>query len=162
MTAIPVPTSDLTRPAHALPRPAGRSSTRRQLVVFVVVGAVTTLAYLLLYAGLQPVAGSQVANAAALLLTADANTIGNRRFGFGLSGRRDAARHHAQGLVAFAVSLVLTSVALAGLESGTVTSVRLAVLLVANTVAGLAHFALLRFWVFARRIPVQPTRTRGL
>ena len=157
MTAIPVPTSDLSRPAHARPRPAGRSSTRRQLVVFVVVGAVTTLAYLLLYAVLQPVVGSQVANAAALLLTADANTIGNRRFGFGLSGRRDAARHHAQGLVAFAVSLVVTSVALAGLEEDSETTVRLAVLLAANTAAGLAHFLLLRFWVFTRRAAVQPT-----
>ena len=157
MTAIPLPTSDLSRPAHARPRSAGRSSTRRQLVVFVLVGAVTTLAYLLLYVVLQPVVGSQVANAAALLLTADANTIGNRRFGFGLRGRRDAARHHAQGLVAFAVSLVVTSAALAGLESGTDTTLHLAVLLVANTVAGLAHFALLRFWVFARRTAVQPT-----
>ena len=60
----------------------GRLAT--QLVRFAAVGAVSTLAYLLLYAALRPAAGSQAANAFALLVCAVANTAVNRRLTFGL------------------------------------------------------------------------------
>ena len=41
----------------------------------------------------------------------------NRRFTFGIRGRADAARHQAQGLLAFAAGLLLTSAALAALHA---------------------------------------------
>ena len=129
------------------------SSSRRQVGWFLVVGTVTTVAYLLLYAALEPLTGAQVANAVALLLTVDANTVANRRFSFGLAGREHAVRHRLQGWVAFGISLVVTSATLAALESAGVSSgpTHLAVLVAANAASGILHFVLLRSWAFARR-----------
>src|SRR5205814_1443308 len=81
----------------------------RQLVRFAGVGIASTAAYLLLFVTLRGVLGAQPANLAALLLTALANTAVNRRFTFGVTGRRSVTRHHAQGLVAFAAALAFTS-----------------------------------------------------
>lgn len=76
----------------AAPEPAAPSSgtrrARRQLPVFAVVGAVCTVAYLGLYAALQPVTGPQTANLIALLVTAVGNTAANRRFTFQVRGSR--------------------------------------------------------------------------
>jgi putative flippase GtrA len=148
VTALTLPTAE-PRPLRTT---VDGSSARRQLTTFVVVGALTTVAYLVLYAVLRPSVGDQIANAVALVLTADANTIANRRFGFALTGPESAVRHHAQGFVAYGVSLALTSGSLAVLEARGVTSgaAHVAVLLAANAVGGLVHFGLLRSWVFAR------------
>jgi len=127
-------------------------SPRRQLARFAVVGAVTTVAYLVIYAAVEPLAGAQAANVLALLLTVDANTLGNRRFSFGLTGPDRALRHRLQGAVAFGVSLALTSAALAALDAAGIssTSMHLAVLVGANVAAGVLHFVLLSSWAFAR------------
>jgi putative flippase GtrA len=143
------------------PALAATLAGHRRLGGFLLVGAVTSLAYVVLYAALQPVAGEQLANAVALLVTADANTVGNRRLSFGLTGRDGAVRHHAQGFVAFGVGLVLTSAALAALDAGGLTGgwVHVAVLLGANVAAGCLHFALLRSWVFAPGATPRPGRS---
>ncbi|GIG61092.1 glycosyl transferase [Longispora fulva] len=123
----------------------------RQLVRFAAVGALSTFAYLLLYALLRPGLGAQAANLAALGVTAVANTAANRRLTFGISGLRNAARHQAQGFAVFLLCLALTSGALAGLHvaSGTPPrSVELTVLVVANLTATVLRFLLLRAWVF--------------
>jgi putative flippase GtrA len=123
----------------------------RQLVRFAGVGVASTLAYLLLYVALRAVLGAQGANLLALLVTAVANTAANRRLTFGVSGRRGAGRHHAQGLVVFALGLVLTSGSLAALHAVSAAPgrlVELTVLVVANLVATLLRFLLLRVLVF--------------
>src|SRR6266542_1084946 len=84
----------------------------RQMVRFAGIGVLSTLAYLGLFVVLRPAAGAQLANLAALLLTAIANTAANRRLTFGVSGRHGAVRHHFQGLAVFALGLVLTSASL--------------------------------------------------
>jgi putative flippase GtrA len=153
VTALTLPTAQ-PRPRWRAPSAAlPVSSRRRQLGSFVVIGTLTTAAYLVLYAALEPLTGAQIANAIALVLTVDANTVANRRFSFGLAGRRHAVRHRAQGYVAFGISLVATSACLAALESGGVTSgsAYLAVLIAANLASGVVHFVLLRSWAFARR-----------
>ncbi|MFE6282951.1 glycosyltransferase [Streptomyces sp. NPDC057877] len=123
----------------------------RQLVGFCVVGALSTLFYLLLYTGFRALTGSQTANALALLVSAVANTAANRRLTFRVRGRGGAVRHQAQGLVVFGIGLALTSGSLAALNAATATpahSTELAVLIAANLAATVLRFLLFRAWVF--------------
>ncbi|GAB7104090.1 hypothetical protein JCM4814A_24040 [Streptomyces phaeofaciens JCM 4814] len=135
---------------HA-PRTAGAAA--RQVPVFAVVGAVSTVAYLGLYALLRPVLDAQAANLIALLVTAVANTAANRRFTFRVRGTAGAARHHLQGLVAFAVGLALSggALALAHRILSDAPRVEICALIVANGAATTVRFLLLRQWVFAPR-----------
>lgn len=127
----------------------GRLAT--QLICFAAVGAVSTLAYLLLYAALRPVAGSQAANALALLVCAVANTAVNRRLTFGLRGRGGVLRHQSRGLVVLLIGLALTGGSLAALHQAVPSAgqaIELAVLLTANLAATLLRFLFFRAWVF--------------
>jgi putative flippase GtrA len=122
-----------------------------QVAAFAVIGAVSTAAYVLLFALLHGFASAQVANLGALLTTAVANTAANRRLTFGVRGRAGAGRAQAQGLVVFIVGLGLTSGSLAllhGIAPRPPRLVEVAVLLVASVVATLVRFALFRVWVF--------------
>ncbi|MEU6677216.1 bifunctional glycosyltransferase family 2/GtrA family protein [Streptomyces sp. NPDC046925] len=150
-----LPLDRLTRPFGDDPRdrqlPGVPRGLARQLVGFCVVGALSTLFYLLLYSGFRTFSGSQVANALALLVSAVANTAANRRLTFGVRGRDRAMRHQAQGLVVFAIGLALTSGSLAalGAASGNAShGTELAVLVAANLAATVLRFLLLRAWVF--------------
>jgi putative flippase GtrA len=130
--------------------PAGLAG---QLVRFGAIGVASTLAYLALFALLRGPLGAQGANLLALLLTAVANTWANRRLTFGITGRRHAARHQAQGLLVFGIGLALTSGSLALLHAaapGASRMIELAVLVVANLAATLLRFVLLRLWMVHR------------
>ncbi|WP_330233424.1 bifunctional glycosyltransferase family 2/GtrA family protein [Nocardia sp. NBC_00508] len=121
-----------------------------QLVRFAIVGVLSTLAYLLLYVVLQPFTGAQVANSAALLITAVANTAANRAFTFGVRGSTGVVSHQFQGLAIFGIGLTLTSGALFALHQwapGASVHLELSVLVLANLVATLVRFIGLR-WVF--------------
>jgi putative flippase GtrA len=125
-----------------------------QAVRFAGVGALSTLAYLVLYLLARPALGAQWANATALLLTAIANTAANRRFTFGVSGPQDAGRHQLQGLAVFGLGLALTSGTLAALQTIAAAPPRLVemgALVGANLLATVLRFVLLRAWVFGRR-----------
>ncbi|MCV7191854.1 bifunctional glycosyltransferase family 2/GtrA family protein [Mycolicibacterium brumae] len=129
----------------------GRHGTLlRQGVFFATVGVASTVAYLLLFLALRSGLGPQGANLVALLITAIGNTAANRRFTFGVRGRTRIARHHLQGLVVFGIGLGLTSGSLAVLHalSDPSRAVEVGVLIVANLIATLVRFALLRGWVF--------------
>ncbi|MEU6661738.1 bifunctional glycosyltransferase family 2/GtrA family protein [Streptomyces sp. NPDC046821] len=150
-----LPLDRLARPFGDDPRdrqvPGVPGGLARQLVGFCVVGALSTLVYLLLYSGFRTVTGAQVANALALLVSAVANTAANRRLTFGVRGRERAVRHQAQGLVVFAIGLALTSGSLAALAEATphaAHSTELAVLIAANLAATVLRFLLFRAWVF--------------
>jgi putative flippase GtrA len=126
----------------------------RQLVWYAAIGGVMTLAYLALYAVLRGPLGAQPANAVAWIATAIADTAANRRLTFGISGRSGAVRAQGEGLLVFALGLAITSGSLGALDALVAQPGRLlelAVLLVANLVAGLVRFLLLRTWVFAPR-----------
>ena len=127
-------------------------SLLNQSVRFAAVGILSTLAYLALFLLLRPI-GAQGANLVALLLTAIANTAVNRRFTFGVRGRARVARHQFQGLIVFGIGLALTSGALALLHSLGEPSrvVELLVLVLANLLATVVRFVLLRGWVFHPR-----------
>lgn len=122
----------------------------QQVVRFGAIGVASTLVYLLLFVVLSGSLGSQIANLIALLVTAVANTAANRRFTFGVRGARGAARHHAEGLIVFGIGLALTSGSLALLHSFTDPhrAVELVVLVLANLLATVLRFVLLRGWVF--------------
>jgi putative flippase GtrA len=123
---------------------------RGQLLRFAAIGAVSTVAYLVLYVALRGVTGAQVANATALLVTAIANTAANRRITFGVTGSHGAVRQHLQGLLVFGLALGLTATALAILNAFTDPSrlVELTALIAANLLATGLRFVLLRSWVF--------------
>jgi putative flippase GtrA/glycosyltransferase involved in cell wall biosynthesis len=123
-----------------------------QAVHFSAIGILSTLAYLALFLLLRPL-GSQPANLIALLVTAVANTVANRRFTFGVRGSVGVAHHQFEGLVVFAVGLALTSGSLAILHGAIDPSrvVELAVLVLANLAATVLRFVLLRSWVFHPR-----------
>ncbi|MEU6174801.1 bifunctional glycosyltransferase family 2/GtrA family protein [Streptantibioticus parmotrematis] len=126
----------------------------RQLAGFAVIGALSTAANLALFWLFRLGMGAQLANALALLLCTLANTAANRRFTFGVRGRRRAMRQQAQGLVVFGVSLLMTSGSLAALRvaDGQAThGAELAVLVAANLAATVVRFLLLRVWVFPDR-----------
>jgi putative flippase GtrA len=121
-----------------------------QAIRFAAIGALSTLAYLVLFVLARPAMGAQAANLVALLATALTNTAANRRFTFGVRGP-GAARHHLQGLAVFALGLGLTSGALAVLGTVSATpppAVELVVLVLANLIATALRFVLLREWVF--------------
>ncbi len=122
----------------------------RQLARFAAVGVLSTLAYGALFVVLRPL-GAQTANAAALLLTAVANTAANRRFTFGVAGRAGAARSQVEGLAVLGLGLAVSGGALALLHARVPfppTAVELSALVVANAVATVLRFVLLRSWVF--------------
>ncbi|OJV60137.1 MAG: glycosyl transferase [Cellulomonas sp. 73-145] len=127
-----------------------------QLVRFAAVGVASTLAYALLYLVLAPLFGAQAANVLALLITAVANTAANRTFTFGVRGPARAVRHQGQGLIVFALAWALTSGSLTGLHllvPGAGRTAELVVLTVANLVATVLRFVLLRGWVFHAATP---------
>jgi putative flippase GtrA len=151
-------------PARAAPVPAGM---RRQLPSFAVIGAVSTVAQLVLYALLRPFLPVITANVVSYVLAAVANTAANRRFTFGVVGRRRAVRHQLEGGVAFLAGLAVSTAGLAllhALAPGAPRVAELAVLLALNLFAAAIRFALLRAWVFhprrVRRGPVHQEQPR--
>ncbi len=119
----------------------------RQLATFGAIGLASTAAYVVLYAGLRELAPAALANAAALLVTAVANTAANRRMTFAVRGRRSMARDHAAGVVALGAALAFTSVSLAIVGAVAPNHGRLAeigVLVIANAAATVVRFLLLR------------------
>jgi putative flippase GtrA len=139
------------RLVRGTPSPAGMA---RQLPSFAAIGVVSTLAYLALYWLLRTQASAMVANAAALLASAVANTSANRRWTFGVRGGPARLRQHLEGLAVFGLGLALTSGALwlLGLVAGDAGRMaEMAALVAANAAATLLRFVLLRSWVFHPR-----------
>jgi putative flippase GtrA len=139
--ALPAPPAGVPR---ALPR---------QLVRFAAIGAVSTVAYVVLYALLRGAVGPFAANLGALVVTAVANTAANRRLTFGVRGSTGAAVHHLQGLIVFGLGLALTTGALAALAAwapGASQGVELLVLVIANGLATVLRFVAFRSWIFRR------------
>lgn len=121
---------------------------------FVVIGVVSTLAYLAIYAALREFTSATLANAAALLITAVGNTYANRRFTFGVRGRDGAARDHLGGLIAFGIALAITTSSIALLHLASANPGRVAELLVlvaANAIATAVRFLVLRAWIVRER-----------
>jgi putative flippase GtrA len=132
---------------------------------FVGIGILSTLAHALLFLALRGALGPGAANATALAVTAVANTAANRRFTFGVRGRKALVRHQLQGLGVFALALGMTTGALGLLhliDPDPARALELAVLIGANLCATVMRYLALR-WVFRRRhrrppLPEAPPR----
>jgi putative flippase GtrA len=125
-----------------------------QVLRFGAVGVLSTVAFALLYLLVQPMAGAQAANFAALLITAVLNTAANRRFTFGIRGPEHYGLQQFQGLIVFGLAWALTSSSLLGLHAVTAQpgpTAELVTLTAANVVATILRFALLKAWVFRAR-----------
>jgi putative flippase GtrA len=119
-----------------------------QVMRFGVVGVTSTIAYLVLYMLLSAVTSDQIANLVAQIVTAVANTAANRAFTFRVRGSDGLLKHHATGLLAFAIAMVLTSGSLWVLHAAWPSVgewVEVTVLMIANLVATLVRFLALRF-----------------
>ncbi|MDX6300455.1 MAG: hypothetical protein QOF53_1669 [Nocardioidaceae bacterium] len=133
----------------------------RQLARFTGIGVVMTLGYLGLYVALRGSLGAQGANVVAWVASAMVDTAANRWLTFGLRGRRGAARAQVEGLLVFGTGMLITSgslLAVDALVAAPTTKLELGVLAVANLLAGLLRFVLLRHWVFAPRRQVGGAR----
>jgi len=156
--ALPAPPDH--RGTHSAAATGAATGLLRQLVRFGLIGAASTLSYLMLYLLAREAMSAQWANGLALLATAVANTAANRRLTFGVRGAAGRLRHQGQGLVVFALGLAVTSGSLLVLQRGDPSASRgleLAVLVAANVIATLLRFCLFRTWLF----PAEPTLRRG-
>ena len=126
---------------------------RRPVARFLGIGVLSTLAYAAIYLLLRTWISPAGANAVALALTAVANTQANRRFTFGLRGRRGLVRQHAAGALVYLLALGLTGGSLDVLQAVDPHPSRVlevAVLMVASALATVSRYVALRTWVFAR------------
>jgi putative flippase GtrA len=131
-----------------------RGGIGRELLVFGAVGAASTVAYAALYLALRATLGPVGANALALVFTAVANTAANRRLTFGVRDRASLVRDQLGGLAALVVALAITTATanlLSVLAPHAGRLVELAVLVVANALATVARFVLLRSWITGDR-----------
>ncbi|MCD9197088.1 bifunctional glycosyltransferase family 2/GtrA family protein [Aeromicrobium wangtongii] len=146
----------LTDVAQALGRASSAGAGGRlggQMIVFAVIGALSTAAYGVLYVALRTVMGAFAANALALALTAVVNTAANRRFTFGLRGPENHLRQQLQGLLVFAAGLAVTSGTLwlmRAVGGGGHPLVEVAVLTAANLLVTVMRFVAMRMWIFRR------------
>jgi putative flippase GtrA len=144
---------DIVRTAIEDLRGVARLAAAGPVLRFMGVGVLSTIAYVALYLPLRGALGAGGANALALAITAVANTAANRRLTFGVRGSEGLVRHHARGAVVYALTLGLTTLALASLhriEPHPARAVELGVLVVAGAAATIARYLALRTWVFAR------------
>jgi putative flippase GtrA len=152
-------------PVGGRPRPELPKGMARQLPSFAVIGVLSTLAQLVLFVLLRLVTGPFAANALSLVITAIGNTAANRRFTFGVTGAQGAFRQQIEGGVAFLLGLTLSTGGLALLhvlapDAGR--AVEIAALVVANGVATLVRFLLMRAWIFhPRRLRVRTDQAGG-
>ncbi|MEV0408117.1 bifunctional glycosyltransferase family 2/GtrA family protein [Actinoallomurus sp. NPDC050550] len=140
---------------------------RRQLPSFAIIGVISTVVQLGLYALMRLLMPVLAANVVSYFLAAIANTAANRRFTFGVIGSARAVRHQFEGGVAFLVGLIISTVGLAAVHAVSPHAsrlVELAALFALNLFAALMRFILLRAWVFhprrARSEPVLEDQPR--
>ena len=143
-----LPVEDIAR---RLGRGTAGTRTWQQLQRFAVVGVLSTLVHLGLFAALRSGGtGAQVANLVALLVATVANTALNRRWTFGVQGR-GAVRHQAQGLALFGVTWLLTAGGLGLLHllaTTPATAVQTAVVALATALSTVLRFVAMRTWMF--------------
>jgi putative flippase GtrA len=126
-----------------------------QLMRFAGVGVISTLGYLFLLVAWRPIAGDFGANALALAICTLFNTAVHRELARNLSGARHQGRLAAVSGGLFAISLALTTLGLVAAHALDASSlpVALVAVTVANAVASVLRFAILRAWIFRPEAP---------
>jgi putative flippase GtrA len=124
----------------------------RQAITFFGLGMLSTVVSVAIYTGLREAVQAQAANALAMLATAAANTVANRRLTFGIRDGRHAFRDQLVGLAFVGLGLAMSATALLALAMTVhhpsrldeVTSV-----FVASSLVGVMRFCVL--WFLAAR-----------
>jgi putative flippase GtrA len=126
-----------------------------QLLRFAGVGLLSTMAYLILFLAGRSTLGPYVGNAVALAICTICNTAAHRELSRSLPVRRHKGRVVAMTFGLFSLSTVLTSMALVvvHLVGGSSLALTLAAVTVANGVAAILRFAVLRNWLFHTQAP---------
>lgn len=126
-----------------------------QVVRFAGVGVAATALHLGLFAVLHSLGiVTQLANAIGLVAGTVFNTAANRRWTFGVSGPDNRWRHQLQGFLLMGLTWAFTAGALGLLETlpqEPPTWLATAVVALANILATLVRFALMKWWVFTPR-----------
>jgi glycosyltransferase involved in cell wall biosynthesis len=132
-----------------------------QLLRFAGVGLISTLGYLFLFVAWRPMLGAVGANAVAMAIATLFNTAIHRELSHGRDGLLRRGRMILVVLSLYAISLALTTGAL--LIANAVTSgslvAELIAITVANAVAAVFRFSVLRAWVFRPRTLADPAPT---
>ena len=142
-----------SRLAATSPRASRQQVTSEQLLRFAGVGAISTLAYLVLFVSWRPLVGSLNANAVSLAICTLCNTAVHRELAQNLHGPALTPRFLSVSAGLFLVSLTMTTFGLlvGGPGAGSSLPVVLLVLTAANGVAAILRFAVLRAWIFRPR-----------
>ncbi|MCE1178001.1 MAG: bifunctional glycosyltransferase family 2/GtrA family protein [Micrococcales bacterium] len=134
------------------------SETASQVGKFAVVGALSTVAHLGMFAAFEQVTAGQVANITALVLATIGNTALNRRWTFGVTGRKDAVKHQAQGLSMFVLTWGTSAAGLAAVDSlvsQPPTWLQTGAIALANLIATIVRFGVMKHVIFRRTELVQ-------
>ena len=141
------------RPVPATQADAGDEVFADELLRFAGVGVVSTLAYMALFAVLEPSLGAYAANALAIVACSLGNTAAHRGMAGTARHGLDRAHRVVTAAALLGVSLAFTTTALAvtralGLEA---LVPELVAVTVANLAAAAFRFSILRTWVFRPR-----------
>jgi putative flippase GtrA len=126
----------------------------RQAVTFFGLGMISTVMSVAIYSGLREAVQAQAANALAMLATAAANTVANRRLTFGIRDRQHAFRDQLIGVAFVGVGLAMSAAALLVLALSVHRPTRLdevGSVFAASSLVGVMRFCVLWF-LAARRI----------
>ena len=149
------------RPAE-LRRAGAAEVTSDQLLRFAGVGLVSTLGYLFLFLAWRPVLGAFAANAVAMAIATLFNTAVHKELARGADGHARHARMALVTVLLYMVSLAFTSLGLVVADwiAPSVLLGEVLALTVANLVAAVFRFSVLRAWVFrpGRVLPPTPWR----
>jgi putative flippase GtrA len=133
-----------------------------QLLSFTIIGGLSTVVTLLLYALFREWWPPLAANLVALAVTTLLNTEANRRLTF-LGARGPSGRIHLQGMLVFLGYYALTSGALLALDAAVAHPSRVlevTVLLGASVAGTVARFVVLRTWVFNDKTKPKPNKAK--
>ena len=143
------------RPAMGVAGPAspeGSTSTvfADELLRFAGVGAVSTAAYMALFAALEPSVGSYLANAVAIVACSLGNTAAHRGMAGSARLGLDRSRRWATATALLAISLTFTTGSLVAVRALGLDSLlpELVAVTAANLAAATFRFGVLRTWVF--------------
>jgi len=148
----------LFRRPKGLRRSGSQDVAADQLLRFAGVGVLSTLGYLFLFVAWRPMLGAFGANAVAMAIATLFNTAVHRELSHGGDGPTGRGRMILVVLSLYAISLALTTGAIliaVAVTSGSVV-VELIAITVANAIAAIFRFSVLRAWVFRPRTSPNP------
>ncbi len=125
-----------------------------QLMRFAGVGVVSTLGYLFLFVAWRPVLGALWANAVAMAIATLFNTAVHREISRTTDGQARHGRFFVVATALYLCSLALTTFGLLVVQwvAGAGLLAQLAAITVANAVAAVIRFAVLRAWIFPSHV----------